>query len=155
MSYDLSGSKIRSCETNPVVRTELLMINEAFARIRQGIYPTSLLRDISHGPFAFVELDHLTFDAGREFEAVAGERCAREMAELPMNFDMYVAHCGAVAVAHRRIDAIDQPCAFRALRGRQPFRAREHVAMERAPIRFEQHQRNERRLDQQDFAEQK
>jgi len=49
--------------------------------------------------------------------------------------------------------AIDQPCAFVASTGRQQLRAREHIAMERAPIRFEQHQRNQRRLDQQDLAE--
>ena len=68
---------------------------------------------------------------------------------------MRVAHRAPIIAAHRSLDSVDKPRALVAVLRRQQLRSRKHVAMERAPIFFQQHQRYDSRFDQQDFTEQK
>src|ERR1700734_96005 len=103
---------------------------------------------LSDRPFAFEEIDHFVFNARRELETVARECSGSETADLPEDLDVHVSHGGAIGVAHRCFDSLDQPRALLALFGRQQLRAREHVAMERAPVFFQQHQRNYCGLDE-------
>src|SRR5277367_4184538 len=121
--------------------------------LRRASSAMSLL--LSGWPFASIEIDHFGFSAWREFETIARECSRCETADLPEDLDMHLSHRGAIGVAHRCFDSLDQPRALFALFGRQQCRACEHVAMERATILFQQHQRNDRSLDQQYFIEKK
>src|SRR5271156_3564668 len=102
------------------------------SRIRSLSRALRALLISSRRPLALVERDHFIFDARRELKPISLKRCPRQFADLPVDFDMQVAHRNAIAAAHRRFDSIDQPRALLALVGRQQLRSREHVAMERA-----------------------
>ena len=63
-------------------------------------YPSRVPADWLSRPFTLVELDHLGFNPRRELQTVLFKRGAGEVANLPENLDVQIAHRDAIVSPH-------------------------------------------------------